>query len=69
VINELKDWLEQRGPLSDEALIRTKIDAGNQAMATKDYRTAIKNFVEVMTSIMKDIKSRSDDSDAESIDY
>ena len=69
VINELKDWLEQRGPLSDEALIRTKIEAGNQAMATKDYRTAIKNFVEVMTSIMKDIKSRSDDSDAESIDY
>jgi hypothetical protein len=48
--------------------IKTRIQEGNQCIEAKDYRGSITRFIQVITTMMKDIKKRPEVDD-ESIDY
>jgi protein phosphatase len=68
VVDELMDWTKGREPIPTLPAMKGLLDQGNQALAAKDYRRAITRYIEVITSMMRDIK-RPPEVDDEAIDY
>jgi protein phosphatase len=68
VVQELQEWSRGREQSASMAAIKTRIQEGNQCIEAKDYRGSITRFIQVITTMMKDIKKRPEVDD-ESIDY
>jgi protein phosphatase len=68
VVQELQEWSRGREQSANMAAIKTCIQEGNRCVEAKDYRGSITRFIQVITTMMKDIKKRPDVDD-EAIDY
>lgn len=68
VVDELMEWTTGREPIPTLPAMKALVAQGNQSLAAKDYRGAITRYIEVITSMMKDIK-RPPEVDDEAIEY
>lgn len=69
IIRELQEWVQESHVKIDQAFVDAKLASGSQALAAKDFRTAIASYCDALIAIMRVARQATDSKDDEAIDY
>jgi len=68
-IEELQEWVADRGVQVDQKSLEASMTAGKAATASRDYKQAIYHYCNVFTDLTRHAREKGDAKDDESIDY
>jgi serine/threonine protein phosphatase PrpC len=69
VTRELQEWIGESGIQVDQKAIDASLALGREALGARNYKQAISHFCEVLISMMRDARAKSDEKDDDAIDY